>query len=344
MSPETNKHAETHAGAETKKNARPPNETEPAAGADDGAPLPGDASGHEGSGAVGGVNVGSAGDESAPGVRAAPGDGKKTVIYVLSDSLGETAEYAVRAAVSQFDYDTIDIRRIPFVDDISTLDEVLVSAKENEALIVYTLVVPELSAYLREKSAALGLEAIDLMTPLLERIARRTGQRPKHKPGLVHKLDEDYFKRVEAIEFAVKYDDGKDPRGILRADIVLIGVSRTSKTPLSMYLAHRRIKVANVPLVPEVAPPKELFQVSANRIIGLTIHPEALHQIRTERLKSLGLGLSASYARMERILEELEYAENLMKRLGCPVIDVTNKAVEETASLILQMIKGGRIR
>ncbi|MBE3596643.1 MAG: kinase/pyrophosphorylase [Hydrogenibacillus sp.] len=269
---------------------------------------------------------------------------QKVYVYVLSDSLGETAEYVVRAAVSQFDYEAIDIRRIPFVDDVSTIDEVLASAKENEALIIYTLVVPELVAHLRRECERLGLTAIDLMTPLLESIGARLGQAPKYKPGLVHKLDEDYFKRVEAIEFAVKYDDGKDPRGILRADIVLVGVSRTSKTPLSMYLAHRRMKVANVPLVPEVTPPKELFQISANKIVGLSIDPEVLHHIRTERLKSLGLGLSASYASLERILEELEYAENLMKRLGCPVINVTNKAVEETAGIILQMIKGGRIR
>lgn len=250
----------------------------------------------------------------------------------------------MRAAVSQFDYDHVDIRRIPFIDDTSTIDEVLEAAQEVNALIVFTLVIPELRTYLLEKAQGMGLSVFDLMTPLIERIGERLSQAPKNKPGLVHKLDEDYFKKVEAVEFAVKYDDGKDARGILRADIVLVGVSRTSKTPLSMYLAHRRLKVANVPLVPEVRPPEELFKIPPSRIVGLTIDPQALNHIRTERLKSLGLTLQASYASLERILEELEYAEGIMRRLGCPVINVTNKAVEETASLILQMIKGGRIQ
>ena len=119
------------------------------------------------------------------------------------------------------------------------------------------------------------------------------------------------------------------------ADIVLIGISRTSKTPLSMYLAHKNIKVANVPLVPEVSLPEELFCISKRKIIGLTIDPEQLIRIRRERLKSLGLKDTANYANMERILEEIEYSNQVMKKLNCRVIDTTNKAVEETASLIL---------
>jgi regulator of PEP synthase PpsR (kinase-PPPase family) len=184
----------------------------------------------------------------------------------------------------------------------------------------------------------------DIMGPMIARIGKMVGKQPRFKPGLVHQLDEDYFKKVEAIEFAVKYDDGKDVRGILRSDVVLIGVSRTSKTPLSMYLAHKRIKVANVPLVPEVAPPEELFMISPRKVVGLTINPEQLNGIRTERLKSLGLTAQANYASLDRILQELEYAEKIMKRIGCPVINVTNKAVEETANIILEMIRGGKIR
>jgi regulator of PEP synthase PpsR (kinase-PPPase family) len=154
---------------------------------------------------------------------------------------------------------------------------------------------------------------------------------------LLRKVDEMYYRRVEAVEFAVRYDDGKDPRGITQADIVLVGVSRTSKTPLSMYLAHKRVKVANVPLVPEVAPPEELYKVERGKVIGLVIKPELLNNIRTERLKTLGLSGQASYANFERILEELEFADKIMKKLGCPVIDVTNRAVEETASKILEI-------
>jgi len=157
-----------------------------------------------------------------------------------------------------------------------------------------------------------------------------------HKPGLIHQLDENYFKKVEAVEFAVKYDDGRDFTGVLHADIVLVGVSRTSKTPLSMYLAHKTFKVANVPLVPEIQPPEQLFTVNKHKIIGLIINPDKLNMIRCERLKTLGLPDNANYANMERIKYELDYARSIMARIGCKVIDVSNKAVEETASVILE--------
>ena len=162
------------------------------------------------------------------------------------------------------------------------------------------------------------------------------------KAGMIHRLDEEYFKRVEAIEFAVKYDDGKNPIGFLKADIVIVGVSRTSKTPLSMYLAHKRIKAANLPLVPEVALPPELFQIPARKIVGLIIDPFKLNFIRSERLRSMGLDSNASYANIDRINEELTYARGVMRRLHCPVIDVSSKAIEETANLVLDIVKRNR--
>lgn len=265
-------------------------------------------------------------------------------MFVLSDSLGETAEFVTRAAASQFEGVGFEFRRIPFIDDISTIDEILASAVENQALVAYTLVVPELRQHLTERAKQLGIRIVDIMGPMITEISNLVGREPQAKPGIVHQLDEDYFKKVEAVEFAVKYDDGKDARGILRADVILVGVSRTSKTPLSMYLAHKRIKATNVPLVPEVPPPDELFMVSPRKCVGLTINPEQLNGIRTERLKSLGLTAQANYASLDRILYELEYAEKIMKKIGCPVINVTNKAVEETANLILEMIRGGKIR
>src|SRR5699024_9883608 len=144
------------------------------------------------------------------------------------------------------------------------------------------------------------------------------------------------FQRIEAIEFAVRYDDGRDPRGIARADIVLIGVSRTSKTPLSQYLAHQRIKVANVPVVPEVDPPEELFRIDKSRCIGLKIRRKKLNEIRKERLKALGLDDHTTYATLKRIDEELGFFDKIVDKIGCEVIDVSNKAVEETANIILQ--------
>jgi regulator of PEP synthase PpsR (kinase-PPPase family) len=200
-------------------------------------------------------------------------------------------------------------------------------------------VIPELKEYLDRRSKEEGIQAVDLLNPLIDAFSRKFNKSPSHLPGLMRKLDEEYFRKIEAIEFAVKYDDGRDPRGILRADIVLIGVSRTSKTPLSMYLAHKRFKVANVPLVPEVPPADELFEVPRRNCIGLIISPDKLNEIRKERLKAMGLASQAQYASFERILDELEYAEKIMKRVGCPVIDVSNKAIEETANLILDILK-----
>jgi regulator of PEP synthase PpsR (kinase-PPPase family) len=263
------------------------------------------------------------------------------VVYLVSDSVGETAEFVVRAASIQFNGASLDIRRIPYVTDKETIKETVQAAKEENALIAFTLVLPELQQLLIEEAERKDVPYVDIMGPMIRGMSRLYQMQPRQEPGLIHKLDEDYFRKVEAIEFAVKYDDGKDPRGVLGADVVLIGVSRTSKTPLSMYLAHKRLKVANVPLVPEVEPPEELFEIPVNRCIGLTIDPQQLNNIRQERLKSLGLATGANYASMERIIYELEYADRVIRRLGCPVIDVSNKAVEETANMILDMLKKG---
>ncbi|MGE5403908.1 MAG: pyruvate, water dikinase regulatory protein [Candidatus Saccharibacteria bacterium] len=264
-------------------------------------------------------------------------DNSIPAVFVVSDSIGETAEMAVRAATSQFDSGKIEIRRIPNVYDTDTIDEVLRQAQEAHSMVAYTLVLEELRSHLAQHAQELGVIAVDILTPLMNAVQQATGLQPRLEPGILRKVDEMYFRRVEAIEFAVRYDDGKEPRGIVLADIVLVGVSRTSKTPLSMYLAHKHIKVANVPLVPEVAPPDELFKLDKGKVIGLTIQPEQLNNIRRERLKTLGLMGDASYANEERIFVELEYSYEIMRKLGCPVIDVTNKAVEETASKILEI-------
>ena len=262
------------------------------------------------------------------------------IVYVISDSVGETAQQVTKAALSQFNIENdYEIRRFPYVADEKFLMEVLESGKNEEAVIVYNLVSENLLNITKEFCEKEDLSHIDLMTPLLKQISKKTGKSPKREPGVIRKLDERYFKRVEAIEFAVKYDDGKDPRGILKSDIVLLGISRTSKTPLSMYLANKNIKVANVPLVPEIPIPKEVFEIDPKKIMGLTNTPEKLNSIRNERLKALGLSSNASYANLERILQELDYAEKVMKKVGCPVIDVSNKAIEETAGIILDKMK-----
>lgn len=261
------------------------------------------------------------------------------IVYVVSDSVGETAELVAKAAASQYSDLNIEIKRVPYVEDAGTLREVVALAKERHAIIGFTLVIPEMREFLIREAKLHGVEIIDIIGPMVEMMGHTYHKNPREEPGLVRKLDEDYFKKVEAIEFAVKYDDGRDPRGILRADIVLIGVSRTSKTPLSQYLAHKRLKVANVPIVPEVDPPDELFAVSSNKCFGLRISADKLNHIRKERLKSLGLSDNANYANLQRIEEELDYFDRMVNKIDCKVIDVTNKAVEETANLILRILQ-----
>jgi hypothetical protein len=263
------------------------------------------------------------------------------VIYIVSDALGETAEFVARAAASQFDSGNIEIRRVPYVNDFHQIKDVVEEAASTNSLIVYTLVLEELKNYLVTLAGEWHIPTVDILGPMIRALTKVSKDPPRMEPGLLRRLDEEYFRKIEAIEFAVKYDDGKDPRGLLYADIILVGISRTSKTPVSMYLAHKRIKTANIPLVPEVAPPEELFHISPKKIIGLTITPNSLNEIRQERLKILGLAVHADYASLNRILKETTYAEEVIKSLGCPVVDVTNRAVEETASEILEIYYKG---
>ncbi|KYP81068.1 pyruvate, water dikinase regulatory protein [Ferroacidibacillus organovorans] len=269
---------------------------------------------------------------------------RSRVVYVVSDSVGETAEFVVRAAASQFDQGHFDIRRISYVDHVEAIEEIVAAAAEVAGFIAYTLILPALRESMREAAARANVRAVDIMGPMMTAFEDVFNALPALRPGLIHQLDDDYFRRVEAIEFAVKYDDGRDSRGLARADVVLIGVSRTSKTPLSMYLAHRRLRVANVPLVPEVQPPEELFALPHGRVIGLTIRAEELNEIRQERLRALGLTESASYASQARILEELRFADDVMRRVGCPVIDVSKLAVEETASKVMTLLEWPKSR
>lgn len=264
----------------------------------------------------------------------------RPAVFVVSDSIGETAELVARGAMSQFEGE-FEVVRAPYVSDRAHLLEVIERAQaRGSSAIVHTLLLPELRGTLAAEAAARGLPEVDLFGPTLSALTRIAGGPPRMEPGLFRRVDEDYYERIEAIEYAVDHDDGLDPRALDRADVVLVGVSRTSKTPVSMYLANKRVKVANVPLIPEVPPPPELFELPRGKVIGLIIDPEKLNDIRRERLEVLGLPEEAGYASQARIIEELDHARKIMKRLGCPVIDVTGKAVEETAGAILQMING----
>ncbi len=265
---------------------------------------------------------------------------KKSVIYVLSDSIGETAEQVARAAAAQFRISKEQIKRIPYINSKDAIEKVINEAKEYNSIIMYTIIMPELKEYLEDIAKENNINCVDIMGPAIEAISFMTNKKPIFVPGIIRQLDKEYFKKVEAVEFAVKYDDGKDTKGIKEADAVIIGVSRTSKTPLCMYLANKYIKVANVPLAPEVKPPKELYEVSPKKVFGLITNPAKLNAIRQERLRALGLNYEANYANMDRIHKELEYAKKIMDGIGCQIIDVTDKAIEETAGIIMKALKG----
>lgn len=261
-------------------------------------------------------------------------------VYILSDSIGETAQYVSRAAANQFPGIEVSYKHIPFVEDATYITEVLQRIDPQNSILVFTLVVDQLRQYVIDFCKTNNIQYFDVLDTPFKAFKALTGQRPVGRPGLVQRMDESYFKKIEAMEFAIKYDDGKDVTGIMSADLILIGVSRTSKTPLSMYMAYRGIKVANVPLVPEVKVNEKLFEIPKHKIIGLTIQPDILGEIRTERVRGLGVASPTDYTDLGRILDELDYAEGIMKRIGCPIIDVTHKAVEETASVILQIYYG----
>lgn len=261
-------------------------------------------------------------------------------IYVCSDAVGETAEAVARATMRQFAGEKVRVKRYGHVKQEEEVLAIIREAKENGGFIAYTLVQPELRETMREESIRHGVRAVDVMGPMMQAFIDTFGSAPKYKPGLLHTMDDHYFRKIDAIEFAVKYDDGKDVRGLALARVVLVGVSRTSKTPLSIYLAHKGIKTANYPLIPEVKPPDELFQpVPGRLVVGLTMDPERLLRIRAERLRSLGLPGQANYASPERIRQELAFARDVMERLQCPVIDVTERAIEETAAIILERLQ-----
>lgn len=256
----------------------------------------------------------------------------------MSDSIGETAEMIARATASQFESGAFEIIRIPYIKTALQIEKILEEAIKHKSVICHTIVELQLRDALLTQAKLSGIPTIDVMGPMIDAVQSVSGLLPKLEPGLMHTLDHAYFKRVAAIEFAVKYDDGKNPCGILKADVVLVGVSRTSKTPLSMYLAHKGLKVVNVPLVPEIVPPEQLSEIPAERIVGLIIDPVKLNGIRAERLRSMGLNPESCYADSNRIIEEVQYAKSIMYKLQCPIIDVSNKAIEETANKIMEFV------
>lgn len=261
---------------------------------------------------------------------------KEVNIVIISDSAGDTAFNNAVAATAQFPNIKFNYRRYPF---IYTMDKLKETFNEIESfpnlVLIYSLVKAEMQLavirYVREHHIA----SHDILSPVMEVIQRVTGIRPTEKIGAQHKMNQKYFDRISAMEFAVMYDDGKDPKGFLEADVVLLGVSRTSKTPLSLFLANKNLKVANLPLVPDTHIPKEIYQIDSKKIIGLTNDLSVLNEIRRQRMISYGLNPDTAYSNTDAIKKELDSAQKLYDQLGCFVINVANRSIEETAALIM---------
>ena len=259
-------------------------------------------------------------------------------LHIISDSVGETAMGVANASLAQFPHiDSIDFERYPFVDSKEELLSILEEVRWTKGIIIATLVSKELETLAREFATEHQLTYINPMSQLVTEISHRTGLEPSHVSGSQYQLDDHYFDRIQAIEFAVKYDDGKNTQGYALADIILLGISRSSKTPLSMYLANRSYKVANLPIFPESPLPRGLDEIPKNKLFGLIASPQYIGRIRKERLKHLGLPEEASYSNIDRIKDEYRYAQNLYHELGIQVVNIENKSIEELAEEIVQL-------
>ena len=258
-------------------------------------------------------------------------------LHVVSDATGETAARLVQALEAQFpDQEFVEIRH-PRIETEDDLQLAVSRMRGRAAVVIYTIVQPELRESMRALCRRAKLHYCDILGHPIEAVARVSGMTARMTPGSRPPLNSAYFKRISAIEFAVKYDDGVGG-GLHEADIVLVGVSRTSKTPLSIYLGYLGHKAANVPVVKGIDPPAQLFEVDQAKIVGLTIDPNRLAEIRRARVRTMG-ARNRQYAELMEIYEELEQAEKLHRRLGCPVIDISELSIEETAHRVLRVVE-----
>jgi regulator of PEP synthase PpsR (kinase-PPPase family) len=258
-------------------------------------------------------------------------------IDVLSDSTGATAERVVRAALLQFPQTEVEIRRHLRVRTRDRAEPILRRISEDESLLVFSVVSPELSDFIHRKAGELHIEAIDVIGSVIGRLERFLGKAPMNRPGALMPLSEEYFRRIEAVSFTVKSDTGRDPRSFAKADLVLAGVSRTSKTPVATLLAQRGLKVASYTVVLGTPPPPELAK--APRVIGLTIDVESLCAIRQERLEKLGMPPETQYAVRAHVEREVRFAERLFaEHPEWGVVDMTGRTIDETAGIILEQL------
>ncbi len=259
-------------------------------------------------------------------------------LFVVSGGAGASGEQLARTALAQFPGVEVPVKVVPHVRQIVEIEQVVEQAALTGGTIVHTLVDLDMRRALIHLARERNVIAIDLMGRLLSRLAHTLDQEPLGQPGLYHQLRQAYFDRVEAIEFTVAHDDGRNPHEWAQAEIVLIGVSRVGKTPLSMYLSVLGWKVANVPLLSNVPPPPELFQLDRRRVVGLTIEPGQLVAHRHQRQSRLGVGGGAAYTDPAQLFEEVEVVRQLCRRSGFALVNVTDKPLEESADEVITLV------
>jgi regulator of PEP synthase PpsR (kinase-PPPase family) len=245
----------------------------------------------------------------------------------------------IRAALVQYSHQNIQISRHKNVRTEQQVEAVIEECFQARGLLVYTVAPKSLRDKIRELTASKGIPFLDLLSPVLDVLDVYFGKTAENNVGVLRAVDDRYFKRIEAIEFTVKHDDGKTLQQLEKADIVLVGISRTSKTPLSIFLSHKGWKVANIPLVLDTQLPEELFKIDQRKIVGLIIDIDSLQRIRKNRLEKFGQDTGGEYASLQHIVKEIEFAEKIFKQnRRWPVFNVTERALEETASEIVKII------
>lgn len=261
-------------------------------------------------------------------------------VVIISDSSGGTALMEAKTTLSQFPKVESHFRRFPFITTKAVAKGPLAYAKENDGIIFDTLVNPELNELVYNFAKQNNLVLVDCLHQPVTAIEKHFKIKPVMQTGMVHKLTPEYFDKIEAIEFATNNDDGKHPENIKKADIVILGPSRTSKSPLSLYLAqHYGYKVVNVPIGPAIQLPKQVFEVDKQHVFGLLNSVNLLQSIRRNRLRNAGLtNVDTPYTNSSNIQKELEYAQDLYRKIGCLQINVSNKSIEETSAFILEAL------
>lgn len=264
--------------------------------------------------------------------------GARCQIFAVSDATGATAEMVVRAALAQFQAAEVEILRLPNIRTVGEVRRAIETAQASKGIIVHTLVSEELRQAVLREGRERGVEIIDLIGPLLLRMSDQLRIPPLMQPGLFRQLGQEHLHRIEAIEYTFKHDDGQDPLGLDRAEIVFVGVSRTSKTPLSLYLAGKGWRVANVPVILHLPLPSRLMTIDQGRIVGLIVGVERLVELRRARLERKLAPVAEAYAKLEDVRVELSYSRSLFRKAGWPVIDMTSKSIEEAASEVLTLV------